>query len=130
MYSVVPIGVIHTPYGTLEECPRNIAMDGEVCTLKLAPEYCDGLLGLDTHDYIEVLYWLDKADRTPLIQNRRSDGKRMGTFAIRSPNRPNPIGSAVVKLLGLEGDEVRVLGLDCLDGTPLLDIKPAMRGQL
>ena len=71
-----------------------------------------------------MLYWLDRSRRDLLCQSPRGDGRTVGTFALRSPVRPNPIGTALVSLVGIEGAEVLVRGLDCLDGTPLLDIKP------
>jgi len=127
MPECVFIGVIHTPYKTLEECPRNIQEGGPESVLELDAQYVEGLLGLDAHEYIEILYWLDRARRDLLIQKRRKDGITAGTFALRSPNRPNPIGTAVVRLIKVSGDKVYVEGLDCVDGTPLLDIKPAMK---
>jgi tRNA-Thr(GGU) m(6)t(6)A37 methyltransferase TsaA len=120
------IGSIRTPYKKLEECPRNVQEGGAVAVLELNTQYAAALIGLDSHEYIEVLYWLDRARRDLLIQKRREDGKAAGTFALRSPNRPNPIGTAVVKLVKVSGSKVYVEGLDCLDGTRLLDIKPAM----
>jgi tRNA (Thr-GGU) A37 N-methylase len=73
---------------------------------------------------LELLYWLHLSRRDLVLQSPASDGKTRGTFSIRSPVRPNPIGSSVVVLRGREGSTVLVQGLDCLDGTPLLDIKP------
>ncbi len=71
-----------------------------------------------------MLYWLDKSRRDLLRQSPKSDGTTRGTFALRSPVRPNPIGTSLVSLVGIEGASVLVRGLDCLDGTPLIDLKP------
>jgi tRNA (adenine37-N6)-methyltransferase len=71
-----------------------------------------------------VLYWLHLSRRDLLLQSPRNDGSTRGTFALRSPARPNPIGTSIVTLVRVEGSALLVRGLDCLDGTPLLDIKP------
>jgi tRNA-Thr(GGU) m(6)t(6)A37 methyltransferase TsaA len=126
MPECVYIGTIHTAYKRLEDCPRNVQQGGDIATIVLFEEYAEGLLGLDKHEYIQVLYWLDKGKRDVLIQTRRKDNTTAGTFALRSPHRPNPIGSAVVKLISVSRGTVTVEGLDCLDSTPLLDIKPAI----
>ena len=81
-------------------------------------------MGLENYDTIEVLYWLDQSRRDLIRQSPRSDGQTLGTFALRSPVRPNPIGTSMVKLVRVEKGTLVVRGLDCLDGTPLLDIKP------
>jgi tRNA (adenine37-N6)-methyltransferase len=71
-----------------------------------------------------VLYWMNEARRDLLVQVPRLSGKASGTFALRSPVRPNPIASSVVELVSVEGNILRVRGLDCVDGTPLIDLKP------
>ncbi|MBX9926067.1 MAG: tRNA (N6-threonylcarbamoyladenosine(37)-N6)-methyltransferase TrmO [Hyphomicrobiaceae bacterium] len=121
---IVFIGRIETPFGTRADCPRQGAHDGPVCCLVLRPPYDQALAGLDAFETIEVLYWLHEARRDLLLQAPKSDGETFGTFALRSPLRPNPIGTSLVKLVGVEGNRVSVRGLDCLDGTPLIDIKP------
>lgn len=125
MPECVFIGTIRTPYLKLEDCPKNVEPGGPVATLELYDNYAEGLIDLDKHKYIQVLYWLDKGRRDVLVQKGRKDNLTAGTFALRSPNRPNPIGSSVVKLVSVSGQIVRVEGMDCLDNTPLLDIKPA-----
>jgi tRNA (Thr-GGU) A37 N-methylase len=87
-------------------------------------------LGLEAGREILVLYWLEQADRTKLRQNPAHIGKLTGTFALRSPHRPNPIGAAIAKIEGIIGNTVTVRGLDCLDGTSLIDIKPIMAREL
>jgi tRNA-Thr(GGU) m(6)t(6)A37 methyltransferase TsaA len=120
------IGHIRTPYQTLGECPRNVDPGGPLCELCLDEAFEQGLDGLAPGAGILVLYWLDQADRRALVQRRRKSGQLTGVFALRSPHRPNPIGAAVVTVVDISGNRVRVRGLDCLDGTPLLDIKPAL----
>lgn len=118
------IGVIRTPWRDRKDCPRQGRADGPECRLVLDPIWVPALAGLADYAQIEVLYWLDRSRRDLLTQSPRSDGATVGTFALRSPVRPNPIGTSRVDLVRIDGAEVVVRGLDCLDGTPLLDIKP------
>jgi tRNA-Thr(GGU) m(6)t(6)A37 methyltransferase TsaA len=124
-----PIGEIITPYKTLAECPRNIDPDGPPCELILRDDLRDGLLGLTAGQHILILYWLEHADRSSTRQNSRRTGELAGVFALRTPNRPNPIGAAVLPIEKIDNGVITVRGLDCLNGTPLLDIKPAMSGE-
>jgi len=119
------IGHIETPYRSLEECPRNVEPDGPPCRIVIAPPFADALLGLRPGQPILVLYWLAGGDRSRLRQHSRKSGEYAGVFALRTPNRPNPIGAAVLTIEAIDGGAIAVRGLDCLDGTPLLDIKPA-----
>ena len=122
------IGTIETPYHSTDECPSNITPeDGSLCTINLFDEFKEGTLGLSAGDEILVLYWLDKTDRTKVVQTSRHDKTLKGTFALRSPHRPNPIGAAVVEIQEISDGEIKVIGLDCLNGTHLIDIKPAIR---
>jgi len=118
------IGRIRTPFRFLADCPRNVEPDGPVCELLVDEAHAAGLTGLEAGQDILVLYWLGAADRDVLVQRRRGDGEESGVFALRSPNRPNPIGAGVVRIESIADGRIRVRGLDCLDGTPLLDIKP------
>lgn len=118
------IGHIQTPFTRRELCPRQGRGDGPECTLVLEPEWAPALKGLEAYARADVLYWLHMSQRDLLLQSPKSDGQTRGTFSLRSPVRPNPIGLSQVVILGIEGNRVRVRGLDCLDGTPLLDIKP------
>jgi tRNA-Thr(GGU) m(6)t(6)A37 methyltransferase TsaA len=83
-----------------------------------------GLDGIDQFQQIEVLYWLHESRRDLVRQSPANDGNTRGTFSLRSPARPNPIGTSLVTLVDREGPTLSVRGLDCLDGTPLLDLKP------
>ncbi|MFG1300304.1 SAM-dependent methyltransferase [Xanthobacter sp. V3C-3] len=118
------IGRIRTPWTERGSCPRRGDPDeGPLCTLEVDERWAEALTGLADCPRIQVLYWMDRARRDLVLQSPRSDGPTRGTFALRSPVRPNPIASSVVRLVGVEGVRVSVRGLDCLDGTPLLDIK-------
>lgn len=118
------IGRIRTPWTAREDCPRQGRPDGPECRLEIEPVWREALTGLDRCARIELLYWLDRSRRDLVLQAPRHGGQATGTFALRSPVRPNPIGTALVRLVRIEGDSVIVRGLDCLDGTPLIDIKP------
>jgi len=124
-----PIGEIITPYKTLADCPMNIDLNGPPCELVLRYNLRDALLGLATGQRILILYWLEHAERSAIRQNSRRTGELAGVFALRTPNRPNPIGVAVLAIEKIIDGVITVRGLDCLDGTPLLDIKPAMSGE-
>jgi tRNA-Thr(GGU) m(6)t(6)A37 methyltransferase TsaA len=104
------IGRIRTPWRRREDCPKNPRESDAVCTIELDRRWIEGLAGLETVSHLVVLYWMNHA--------------RRGTFALRSPVRPNPIAVSVVRLIAIEGGKLSVVGLDCLDKTPLLDIKP------
>lgn len=119
------IGTIRTPFETRDDCPRQGNMEhGPECLITLHPEFAPALEGLEDYPRIEVLYWLHEARRDLLTQSPKGRGAVRGTFSLRSPLRPNPIGTSVVRLLRREGRVLHVRGLDCLDGTPLLDLKP------
>ncbi|MCZ7676066.1 MAG: tRNA (N6-threonylcarbamoyladenosine(37)-N6)-methyltransferase TrmO [Roseovarius sp.] len=121
------IGTIRTPWTRREDCPRQGDPDGPECRIVIDPVWHPALKGLDAHDRVEVLYWLHESRRDLVAQSPRSDGETLGTFAIRSPIRPNPIATSIVRLLRIEDGTLVVQGLDCLDGTPLVDIKPDRR---
>jgi tRNA-Thr(GGU) m(6)t(6)A37 methyltransferase TsaA len=124
-----PIGHIETPYKSVDECPKNVDSEGPPCALVLEPPYEEALDGLKVGDQILILYWFGGVDRDRLRQLRRGEGPMMGTFALRSPHRPNPIAAAVLPIVTIDGNRVAVRGMDCLDGTPLIDIKPAIRAE-
>ncbi len=124
---LIYIGKINTPYNTLDECPNNVSPDGPMCSLVVNEEYKNGLFGLSAGDKILILYWLYNGQRTTGLGTSRRTGETKGTFALRTPKRPNPIGAATLKIEKIEDNIVYVKGLDCLNGTMLLDIKPDMR---
>jgi tRNA-Thr(GGU) m(6)t(6)A37 methyltransferase TsaA len=118
------IGRIRTPWVRREDCPKNGREAEAICTIELDPRWAQGLRGLETSSHVVVLYWMDRARRDLVLQAPRHYGETRGTFALRSPVRPNPIAASVVKLVAVDGPRLSVVGLDCVDGTPLLDLKP------
>jgi len=117
------IGRIRTPWARRDDCPKNARGSDALCTIALDPRYAAALEGVSACTHLVVLYFMDQARRDLLVQSPRH-GIRRGTFALRSPVRPNPIAMSVVRLVGIEGANLKVVGLDCLDGTPLIDLKP------
>ena len=118
------IGRIRTPWTRREECPKNARESDAVCTIEVDPRYAAALTGVESCSHLLVLYWMDKSRRDLVLQMPRTYGEQRGTFALRSPARPNPVAASVATLLQIAGDKLSVVGLDCLDGTPLIDIKP------
>jgi tRNA-Thr(GGU) m(6)t(6)A37 methyltransferase TsaA len=118
------IGRIRTPWKERKNCPKNARESDAVCTIELDPRWAPALKDLETASHVVLLYWMDRSRRDLVLQVPRTYGKQVGTFALRSPARPNPIALSVARLVGIDGGKIRVAGLDCLDGTPLLDIKP------
>ena len=117
------IGRIRTPWTRRDDCPKNARGSEAECTIELEARYAAALDGVAGCTHLVVLYFMDRARRDLLVQAPRK-GERRGTFALRSPVRPNPIAMSVVRLVRIEGTTLTVVGLDCLDGTPLIDIKP------
>ncbi|WP_088346658.1 MULTISPECIES: tRNA (N6-threonylcarbamoyladenosine(37)-N6)-methyltransferase TrmO [Rhodomicrobium] len=120
---LVFIGRIRTPWATRAECPKRGDPEGPVCRIEIFEPWGAALEGVSELERIEVFYWLHEARRDLVIQSP-GHGPTRGTFALRSPVRPNPIGVSGVAIAGVEGSALLVRGLDCLDGTPLIDLKP------
>jgi tRNA-Thr(GGU) m(6)t(6)A37 methyltransferase TsaA len=118
------IGRIRTPFKSRSGCPKNAAESTAIGRIEIEPRYAAGLEGLAGCSHIWLLYWMDRARRDLLRQVPAHLGVPRGTFALRSPVRPNPIALAAVELVGIEGTTLTVRRVDCIDGTPLLDIKP------
>jgi tRNA-Thr(GGU) m(6)t(6)A37 methyltransferase TsaA len=118
------IGRIRTPWRRREDCPKNARESDAVCTVEVNPRWAEGLKGLETATHVVLLYWMDQARRDLVLQSPRHYAEQRGTFALRSPARPNPIALSVARLVRIEGNKLSVVGVDCLDDTPLLDIKP------
>jgi tRNA-Thr(GGU) m(6)t(6)A37 methyltransferase TsaA len=118
------IGRIHTPWKERKDCPKNARGSDAVCAIELDPRWGQGLKDLETCSHLVLLYWMDRSPRNLVLQVPGQYRVQRGTFALRSPARPNPIAMSVVQLLRIEANRLSVIGLDCLDGTPLLDIKP------
>jgi tRNA-Thr(GGU) m(6)t(6)A37 methyltransferase TsaA len=118
------IGRIRTPWQSREQCPKNPLESDAMCTVELDPRWTPALKGLETVTHVLLLYWMDRTRRDLVLQVPRHYGEQRGTFALRSPARPNPIAVAVARLVRIEANALYVVGIDCLDDTPLLDIKP------
>jgi tRNA-Thr(GGU) m(6)t(6)A37 methyltransferase TsaA len=121
---LVFIGRIHTPWSDRLECPRQGREDGPTCVIEVFEPWVAGLDGITEYERLEVLYWLHLSRRDLVLQSPKNDGAPRGAFSLRTPVRPNPIGTQLVRLLRVEGASIFVRGLDCLDGTPLIDLKP------
>jgi tRNA-Thr(GGU) m(6)t(6)A37 methyltransferase TsaA len=125
MLTIEPIGIIHSPHEKLEDMPIQpkgaLEVEGHIL---LNEKYVDGLQDLDGFSHVYLLYSFHKATRTELLVTPFMDTQTRGVLATRSPLRPNHIGISIVRLLRVEGNKIVVKGVDILDGTPLLDIKP------
>ena len=129
MYRLKKIGIIRTPY--TESAPHQPVEDDEgEFRIILDPEYAKGVRDLEGFGYIHVIYYTHRLKRSVSMTVCRpwSGGKRVGLFASRSPVRPNPIGLSIVRLKGIADNVIFTSGLDVFDGTPLLDIKPYIKG--
>ena len=135
MFTSRPIGFVSSPYGDASEVPKGLGakheMDG---VLQILPEFEPGLTDIEGFSHLIVLWEFDRSPkldtrgsefhRDDLLGTPPSDNRPHGVFATRSPRRPNPIGLTVVELRRREGIHLHVRGVDMLDGTPILDIKP------
>lgn len=122
-----PIGVIHSPFATKEECPiQPPYASGAVGRVEVFAEFAAGLKDIEAFSHVYLLYLLDRAGKVELVRQTFLDDVPHGIYASRHPCRPNGIGMSIVKLLRCEGGVLEVEGIDVLDRTPLLDIKPYM----
>lgn len=122
--NLIFIGAIHTPWRTRADAPKQGKLDGPVCEIEIFEPWTAGLQGLEQFKHAQAIYWLHQSRRDLVLQSPKHDPGRRGVFALRSPIRPNPIGVSTVEIVGIEKNIVRVRGLDCVDGTPLIDLKP------
>ena len=123
-----PIGVIHTPFTELDHTPSHGVLNPDSRgAVEVFPEFEEGLKDVETFTHIILLYYFDRAWNTKLTRLSSQDKLPRGVFASRHPCRPNGIGLTVVRVLGRAGNRLEVSGIDILDGTPLLDIKPYMK---
>ena len=122
-----PIGVISSPYRQRGEAPRQGRFVQATSEILVFPEYAAGLRDLGRHPRLIVLYWCDRLRREVLTATPPHEKQEHGVFATRSPERPNPVAPCLVDLVALDGNRLTVRGLDALDGSPLLDIKPFYR---
>lgn len=119
------IGVVHSPYKTTEEAPFQGTK--EISEIEIHREYEKGLQDINGFTHLHVFYWLHESNRFSLLANTPWDTTPHGLFTTRSPHRPNPLGHAVVELLGRNNNILKVKGLDAIEGTPVLDIKPYVK---
>jgi tRNA-Thr(GGU) m(6)t(6)A37 methyltransferase TsaA len=125
MFSPRAIGYARTPYKQTQEVPKGLGAQHEAeGVLEILPELEAGLTDIEGFSHLIVLWVFDRAEGFDLLGTPPSDDRPHGVFATRSPRRPNPIGLSVVELLRREGTHLQVRGVDMLDGTPVLDIKP------
>lgn len=125
MFTPLAIGFVHSPYKTTGEIPKGLGATHEAeGALEILRDFEPGLADLEGFSHLYVIWTFDRAQGFDLIAMPPTDNKSHGVFATRSPRRPNPIGLTVVELLRREGSSVHVRGVDMLDGTPILDIKP------
>ena len=120
----VRIGTIYSPYKEKSDAPRQGVYSKEVMILEIDEQYQLGLTDIEKHDHLVVLYWGDRSDRNTLLAKPPGQDTATGVFSTRSPNRPNPIAMCTVKVLNVEDNRIHVVGLDALDQSPILDIKP------
>ena len=120
-----PIGYVRSLYKDTREIPKGLGAKHEAeGTLEIRAEFEPGLTDIEGFSHLYVIWEFDRAERYDLVVTPPSDDRPHGVFATRSPRRPNPIGLTVVELLRREGSLLRVRGIDMLEGTPILDIKP------
>ncbi|HEX7190583.1 MAG TPA: tRNA (N6-threonylcarbamoyladenosine(37)-N6)-methyltransferase TrmO [Thermoanaerobaculia bacterium] len=120
-----PVAYVRSSYSDTAQIPKGLGAKHEAeGTIEFLPELEEGLTDIDGFSHVFVIWVFDRSDRVELIGTPPCDSTPHGVFATRSPFRPNPIGLTVVQLLGREGSSLRVRGIDMLDGTPVLDVKP------
>lgn len=125
MFTLRPIGQIRSPYSDTKQIPKGFGTKHEAeGVLEIDPEFAAGLADVEGFSHLFVLWVFDRSQGFDLVGNPPIDHRPHGVFATRSPRRPNPIGLTVVELLGRDGPHLRVRGIDMLDGTPIIDIKP------
>lgn len=120
-----PIGIVHSPFRTLEEMPiQPLGAPGVSGTIEIAAELAAGLKDLEGFSHLWVIYHFHRSGPARLKVTPFLDHRPRGIFATRAPVRPNPLGLSLVELLGIDGNRLHIGGVDLLDGTPVLDIKP------
>ena len=125
MIEMNPIGVIHTPYTETRQIPKGPGAEHHAeGVIEILPQFEAGLADIEGFSHLYALWVFDRATDYDLVATPPIDDRPHGVFATRSPRRPNPIGLTVVRLLRREGRSLHVRGVDMLDGTPILDIKP------
>lgn len=124
-----PIGYVRSPYGEAREVPKGLGTKHNAeGILEINPELELGLTDIEGFSHLFVIWIFNRSEGFELLGTPPSDNRPHGVFATRSPKRPNPIGLTVVELLRREGSRLHVRGVDMLDDTPILDIKPYLSG--
>ena len=118
------IGIVHNAYKNLTDIPRQGRMSEEISEIEIHPDFSDGLLKIEQNKYLIVLYWAHLAKRDILKAIPPAAKELHGVFASRSPGRPNPLSLCIAELIERKGNSLRVKGLDALDGSAVIDIKP------
>jgi tRNA (adenine37-N6)-methyltransferase len=125
MFTSQPIGVVTSPYQTTSEIPKGLGVKHEAeGVLNILPEFTPGLTDIEGFSHLIILWEFDRSQGYELLGTPPSDNRPHGVFATRSPRRPNPIGLTIVELLRRDAADLHVRGVDMLQGTPILDIKP------
>jgi tRNA-Thr(GGU) m(6)t(6)A37 methyltransferase TsaA len=125
MFTVAPIGFVRSSFSTTAEIPKGLgARHDAEGIIDVHPELEPGLQDIEGFSHLYIIWIFDRAEGVELTAFPPSDDRPHGVFATRSPQRPNAIGLTVVELLGRDGPRLRVRGVDMLDGTPVIDIKP------
>ena len=125
---IKPIGIVHSAYKTADEAPRGWARLKKPAQIEIYPDYEEGLTDIEGFSHILVIYGFDQSKGYHLMANTPWDNVPHGVFASRSPNRPNPIGVCLVRLIDRNGRFLNIEGIDALEGSPILDIKPYVPG--
>jgi len=125
MFTPQPIGFVSSPYKSTSEIPKGFGAKHDADgVLGILPDFAPGLTDIEGFSHLFVIWEFDRSEGFELFGTPPIDNRPHGVFATRSPRRPNPLGLTVVELLGRNGRELHVRGVDMLDGTPILDIKP------
>lgn len=119
------IGVVHSPYKTTADAP--FQGNDKISKIEISKEYEGGLRDIEGFTHLHVFYWLHKSKGFSLLVTTPWDTISHGLFTTRSPHRPNPIGHAVVELVEQKDNILSVIGLDAIEGTPVIDIKPYIK---
>jgi tRNA-Thr(GGU) m(6)t(6)A37 methyltransferase TsaA len=125
MFTSRPIGFVSSPYQQTSEIPKGLGAQHDVDgVLRILPDFEPGMTDVEGFSHLFVLWEFNRSDGFDLVGAPPTDNRPHGVFATRSPRRPNPIGLTVVELMLRDGCELHVRGVDMLDGTPILDVKP------
>lgn len=119
-----PIGILHCPIQDLKDAPNFYSVSNISGAIEIYEPFIQGLDGLEEHEHIVVLFHFHRSKGYELLQQRKGAGPLKGVFSLCSPNRPNPIGMSILKLVRIEQGMLTVEHVDMVDGTPIIDIKP------